>query len=203
MRHEQQLVGGAERREQALHDAPGGGGERPALGVGRSHAARHVHQRDQRARGRAVTRRAALHARPRHRHGEQRDRERAQRQQQPLLQAQPADLALVHLGQELERGEAHLARLAACEQVDQDRDGRCRKPEQEQRVQEVHGADPLARVPGRAIRRTGSASAARRRPTARSRSPGGSPSRCAAPDRSPAARSTGCGRTGGRRAASR
>jgi hypothetical protein len=88
------------------------------------------HERHQRAGRGAATGRAALQARPRHGHGEQRHRERPQGQQQPLLEPQPADLALVHLGQELERWEAHLARLPPCEQVDQHRDGGGGEPEQ-------------------------------------------------------------------------
>jgi hypothetical protein len=118
----------------------------------------------------------AAHAGARHRQRQQRHGERAQEEQQPLLQAQPADLALVHLGQEVERGESHLARLPAREQVDQHRDRGGGEPEQEQRVEEVH-ARPRVR-PGLGGRRMAlreaiispaRASRARRRPTTRCR----------------------------------
>ena len=75
--------------------------------------------------------------RPAHRHRQRGERERAQQQEQPLLQLNAPDLAPVHFGEELERGELHLARALAGEEVNDDRDRGRRQPEQEEGVQEA------------------------------------------------------------------
>src|SRR5262249_31574421 len=73
-----------------------------------------------------------------HRQRQRQDRQRPQQQQQPLLELESPDLALVHLGEELERREQHFFRPPPREQVDDHRNRRRGEAEQEQRIEEAH-----------------------------------------------------------------
>ncbi len=136
--HQQQLVLGAQGREQVLDHALRRGHQGPTRGPGRPHAAALIHQGHDAGGGTPMRAHAAAQRRARDRERQGGDRQGAQQQQQPLAQLEPANLALVDLGEELERGEAHLARAPPREQVDDDGDRGGRETDQKQRVEKAH-----------------------------------------------------------------
>ncbi len=76
-----------------------------------------------------------------HRRDHQQDDQRPHRQQQPLLDPDPAAVLADRREQEAHRRPGHLAVLAPVQEVDQDRDRRRRQPIQERGVRESQGPD--------------------------------------------------------------
>ena len=126
-----------------LHDRraePAGLVEERALGVAERHRPAVVEDEDE-APGRALFEDARVGRPRRAREGEheEQDGERAERQQEPLADADAAHGRGLDLADEPERREVDALRPAEVEQVDDDRDRRRREADQEERIQKAHG----------------------------------------------------------------
>ena len=89
---------------------------------------------------------------PRERGGEQQQRRHPRREQQQIAQPPAPRLLDRRAAQQPHRGERHLRRHVAPQQVQHDRDGRGQRADQERGIEEGHGASLLPPLPRGEIR---------------------------------------------------